>query len=158
MNQPEPLDGAVRDGSRYASSPAPRSGSGCLVCGTPLADARARFCSPAHKQLAYRLRRRASPAADEPGLRRQLQQHLAALRHAEHRALLRVAQDRDHQFLKDLAASLNQIEVPVGGRIKRPGIDNRALIQSSSHRPRDATRSNRRFYAGTSRMAIAECR
>jgi hypothetical protein len=73
MNQPELVDGAVRDRSRYASVPAPRSASGCLVCGKSLADARARFCSPAHKQLAYRLRRRQTPAADEPVLRRQLQ-------------------------------------------------------------------------------------
>jgi hypothetical protein len=35
-------------------------------------------------------------------------------------------------MLKHLAASLNQIEVPVGGRIKRSGIDSDALIQSSS--------------------------
>ena len=45
------------------------------MCGTPLADARARFCSQAHKQLGYRLRRRAPTAADEPDLRHQLQRH-----------------------------------------------------------------------------------
>jgi hypothetical protein len=73
MNVPEMLDAAMRDGSRYASSSAARSVSGCLVCGTPLADTRARFCSPAHKQLAYRLRRRQTPASDELDLRRQLQ-------------------------------------------------------------------------------------
>jgi hypothetical protein len=73
MNQPERLAEAVRDGSRYASSPAPLSATGCLVCGGPLTDSRAKFCSPAHKQLAYRLRRRESPASNEPDLRRQLQ-------------------------------------------------------------------------------------
>jgi ribosomal protein L32 len=73
MNQTELVDGAVRDGSRYASTTPEQNGPGCLVCGTSLADARARFCSPAHKQLAYRLRRRATRASDEPDLRRQLQ-------------------------------------------------------------------------------------
>ena len=56
MNQPEFVDRAVRDGSRDASEPAPRRAAGCLVCGTVLADVRAKFCSTAHKQLAYLLR------------------------------------------------------------------------------------------------------
>jgi hypothetical protein len=73
MNQPELLDVAICDGSRYASSSAPRSAPGCLICGVLLSDARAKFCSPAHKQLAYRLRRRQTPTSDEPDLRRQLQ-------------------------------------------------------------------------------------
>ena len=59
MNQTELLADGLRDGSRYASSSAPHSPSECLVCGTPLTDSRAKYCSPAHKQLAYRLRRRA---------------------------------------------------------------------------------------------------
>ena len=59
-------------------------------------------------------------------------QHLQPLGHAEHRALLRVAQDADHQFLKNLGAPLDQVEVPVGGRIKRAGIDSDAFVQSSS--------------------------
>ena len=42
----------------------------------------------------------------------------------------------DHQLFEHLAASLNQIEVPVGGRIKRPGIDSDALIQWSSQKGR----------------------
>ncbi len=73
MNQPEVPDGTVRDGSRYASSPAPRSPTRCLVCSKSLADSRARFCSPAHRQLAYRLRQRESTASSEPDLRRELQ-------------------------------------------------------------------------------------
>jgi len=64
---------AVRDGSRYASMTAPQEGSGCLVCGKLLADARAKFCSPAHRQLAYRPRRQDSPQPDESDLRRHLQ-------------------------------------------------------------------------------------
>jgi hypothetical protein len=82
MNQTEMVDGTVRDGSRYASARAPRSASGCLVCGKSLADARARFCSPAHKQLAYRLRRREALAADEPDLRRQLQRQRRLVAHS----------------------------------------------------------------------------
>jgi hypothetical protein len=81
MYQPELVDGAVRDRSRYASVPAPRSASGCLVCGKSLADAGARFCSPAHKPLAYRLRRRQTAAADEPVLRRQLQRQRRLIAH-----------------------------------------------------------------------------
>jgi hypothetical protein len=73
MNQTELLADGLRDGSRYASSSSPHSPSECLVCGTPLTDSRAKFCSPAHKQLAYRLRRRASSAPNEADLRRQLQ-------------------------------------------------------------------------------------
>jgi hypothetical protein len=37
-----------RDGSR--------DGSGCLVCGGALPSARARYCSRAHQQRAFRLR------------------------------------------------------------------------------------------------------
>lgn len=73
MNEPERLATAVRDGSRYASSPVLHSASGCRVCGRPLTDPRAKFCSPAHKQLAYRIRRRKPPASTEADLRRQLQ-------------------------------------------------------------------------------------
>jgi hypothetical protein len=39
-------------------------------------------------------------------------------------------------LFEHLAALLNQIEVPVGGRIKRPGINSDALIQSSSQEER----------------------
>ena len=74
MKHPEQVDSAVRDGSRYASSSEAQPPSGCLVCGNPLADVRARFCSPAHRQLAYRLRRGAPPASNEPAVRQQLQQ------------------------------------------------------------------------------------
>lgn len=73
MSQPEFLDRAVRDGSRYGSVPTPRSAAGCLVCGISLTDARARFCSPAHRQLAYRLRQRESHQLEEAHLHRELQ-------------------------------------------------------------------------------------
>ena len=64
--------------------------------------------------------------------RRQFPQHLQPLGHAEHRTLLRVAQNRHDQFFKDFGPALDQIEVPISGRIKRTGIDSKALMQSSS--------------------------
>jgi ribosomal protein L32 len=73
MNQTELLADGVRDGSRYASTRVPHSAVGCLVCGKALTDSRAKFCSAAHRQLAYRLRRHESSAPNEADLRRQLQ-------------------------------------------------------------------------------------
>ena len=74
MNQSEMPDETARDGSRYASSSAtPNIMEGCLVSAKPLADVRARFCSPAHRQLAYRLRLRTLTASNESDLRRDLQ-------------------------------------------------------------------------------------
>jgi hypothetical protein len=73
MNQTERLADTMRDGLRYASSPAPHPAAGCFVCGGPLTDSRAKFCSPAHKQFAYRLRRRTPPSSTELELRRKLQ-------------------------------------------------------------------------------------
>ena len=73
MSQPERLDDAARDGSRDASTTVPRDPSGCLVCGKSLVDTRAKFCSPAHRQLAYRVRRRPAPVSNESDLRRLLQ-------------------------------------------------------------------------------------
>jgi len=69
----ERLDDAARDGSRDASTTVPRDPSGCLVCGKSLVDTRAKFCSPAHRQLAYRVRRRPAPVSNESDLRRLLQ-------------------------------------------------------------------------------------
>ena len=77
MNQHEMPERTMRDGSRDgsrdASSTAPHSASGCLVCDRPLTDSRARFCSPAHRQLAYRLRRYEPSGSSESDLRHQLQ-------------------------------------------------------------------------------------
>jgi ribosomal protein L32 len=70
MNQSE---SATRYGSRYASSGAEAATSGCLVCGASLADSRAKFCSPAHRQLGYRLRHRTPAGPEEADLRRRLQ-------------------------------------------------------------------------------------
>ena len=82
MRHPEQVNSAVRDGSRYASSSAAGNVSGCLVCAMPLADVRARFCSPAHRQLAYRLRRRTPPTSNEPDLRGQLQRQRLLAAHS----------------------------------------------------------------------------
>ncbi len=73
MNQIDLRERPMCDGSRYASAPAPCRVSGCLVCGESLADARAKFCSPAHKQLAYRLRRQGSRVSNESHLRKRLE-------------------------------------------------------------------------------------
>ena len=67
---PAPRDRAperpVRDGSRYGSA-APAAGApGCPLCGTPLRSGRARYCSEACKQRAYRLRHALPPRADPP--------------------------------------------------------------------------------------------
>ena len=70
------------------------------------------------------------PVACELG--RELAQHLQPLRQAEHRGLLRVAQNRHHQLFEHLAAPLNQIQVPIGRWIKRAGIDGDDLLQESS--------------------------
>lgn len=46
----------VRDGSRDASAPTTPRSRHCAVCRAPLASTRARYCSPACKQRAYRIR------------------------------------------------------------------------------------------------------
>jgi len=58
----------IRDGSRDGATPTgpPRR---CPVCPTPLPSARARYCSPACKQHAFRLRHQAAPAPDDTRLR-----------------------------------------------------------------------------------------
>jgi hypothetical protein len=70
----------VRYGSRYGTSDAenPRA---CVICGSPLSGSRARFCSAACKQLAYRLRRQPEPTADLAALRQDLQHRRVLARH-----------------------------------------------------------------------------
>jgi hypothetical protein len=56
---PHPAD-PVRYGPRYGTEPALRSaGRHCPICQTAAVPARARYCSDACKQRAYRLRRAA---------------------------------------------------------------------------------------------------
>ena len=47
------IETSIRDASRDGCS-------GCLVCGAPLASTRARYCSRAHQQRAFRLRHQTS--------------------------------------------------------------------------------------------------
>ncbi len=54
-----------RDGSRDGCG-------GCLVCGAPLASTRARYCSRAHQQHAFRLRHQPN-LPNLQGLRQELQ-------------------------------------------------------------------------------------
>ena len=66
------IDTSMRDASRDGCS-------GCLVCGAPLASTRARYCSRAHQQRAFRLRHRTG--VDLQNLRRQLQRRDALVAH-----------------------------------------------------------------------------
>jgi len=61
----------IRDGSRDGSA-------GCLVCGAGLHSRRARYCSRAHQQLAFRLRHQ-QPAPDLQQLRHELQRRRAVV-------------------------------------------------------------------------------
>jgi hypothetical protein len=65
-------DTPMRDGSRDASV-------GCLVCGVPLASTRARYCSRAHQQRAFRLRQHTG--VDLQRVRQQLQRRHALMAH-----------------------------------------------------------------------------
>ena len=64
---------ALRDASRDGSG-------GCLVCGAALPSSRARYCSHAHQQRAFRLRRQPGPP-DLQRLRQELQQRRAVVAH-----------------------------------------------------------------------------
>jgi hypothetical protein len=76
MNQhatSHPADAPVRYGSRYGSElPTARSEPRCLVCTTSLPSRRARYCSDACKQRAYRLRRIDVTATDAEPLATEL--------------------------------------------------------------------------------------
>jgi len=65
-------DSAMRDGSRDASG-------GCLVCGAALASTRARYCSRAHQQRAFRLRQHTD--LDLHHVRQQLQRRRELMAH-----------------------------------------------------------------------------
>jgi hypothetical protein len=65
-------DTPMRDGSRDGSV-------GCLVCGAALASTRARYCSRAHQQRAFRLRHQAD--VDLRRVRQQLQRRRALIAH-----------------------------------------------------------------------------
>src|ERR1019366_4023882 len=60
-------------------------------------------------------------------------QHVATLGYGEQRILLRIAQDRDDQFIEDLCPAMNEVEVPVRDRVKRSGIDGYDSLQGLSN-------------------------
>jgi hypothetical protein len=62
-----------RDGSR--------DGSGCLLCGAALVSTRARYCSRAHQQRAFRLRHQLLMRVDVDELRRDLQRRRMLVAH-----------------------------------------------------------------------------
>jgi hypothetical protein len=70
MKPPEPPT-PVRYGSRYGSPPPPDARA-CPLCATPLPSPRARYCSEACKQRAYRLRQAERRALDPSTLAREL--------------------------------------------------------------------------------------
>lgn len=65
----DPAAVPVRDGSRDGSAPHPERsrprGRACPVCHAPIASTRARYCSPACKQRAYRVRQ-PTPTGPDP--------------------------------------------------------------------------------------------
>jgi len=61
----------MRDASRDG-------GAGCLVCGAAVASSRARYCSRAHQQRAFRLRHQSNPP-DLQRLRQELQRRRAVV-------------------------------------------------------------------------------
>jgi predicted RNA-binding Zn-ribbon protein involved in translation (DUF1610 family) len=65
-------DTPMRDGSRDGSV-------GCLVCGAALASTRARYCSRARQQRAFRLRQHTD--VDLQHVRQKLQRHRALIAH-----------------------------------------------------------------------------
>jgi len=69
----------MRDTSRDSSSD--RSAPTCPVCGGPPPSPRARYCSPAHRQRAFRLRHVQHAAVDERQLRAELRRREALVAH-----------------------------------------------------------------------------
>jgi len=48
---------------------------------------------------------------------------------AKQRILVRIPQDRHHQFVENLAAAFDQVQMPVGRWIERAGIDRNDFSQ-----------------------------
>ena len=69
----------IRDGSRNTSTIGRERT--CLVCTRPLASPRARYCSPAHRQLAFRLRQVQLQVVDDRRLRAELRRRGALVAH-----------------------------------------------------------------------------
>ncbi len=69
----------MRDVSRDASTSA--SERTCLMCTRPPASARACYCSPAHRQLAFRLRHAELTRVDDTPLRAELRRRGVLVAH-----------------------------------------------------------------------------
>ena len=69
----------MRDTSRDSSSNS--SGPSCPVCGKAPFSSRARYCSPAHRQRAFRLRHVPLGSVDERHLRAELRRREALVAH-----------------------------------------------------------------------------
>jgi hypothetical protein len=65
----------MRDTSRDSNGPR------CPVCTGPLTSSRARYCSPAHRQRAFRLRHVQRASVDELQLRAELRRRQALVAH-----------------------------------------------------------------------------
>jgi hypothetical protein len=76
MSPPSSAAPPVRYGWRDGPGPRP-----CPACATPLPSARARYCSAACKQRAYRLRQAPADGLDLATLRRDLQRRRALVTH-----------------------------------------------------------------------------
>lgn len=89
MTPPRPLPPAPRpigDGSRDSSGAAaagttPHAPRSCPVCATPLPSTRARYCSAACRQRAFRLRHVELAAVDPAHVRHDLQRRRALVAH-----------------------------------------------------------------------------
>jgi hypothetical protein len=71
----------VRYGSRDGTSPEADAAPGCPVCAAALPSPRARYCSEACKQRAYRLRQAAQTAPDRAAQARELKRLRALIAH-----------------------------------------------------------------------------
>jgi hypothetical protein len=81
MSPSESAEHALRYGSRYPStSPSPTTRT-CPVCGRTPPSSRSVYCTPAHKQFAYRLRHPRLASVDPVVLRKQLQRQQLLLAH-----------------------------------------------------------------------------
>lgn len=71
------LTNTVRDGWRDGSPTAPR----CLVCDRPVPSRKARYCSRACQQRAYRLRQEPTTPVDDARLRQDLRRRRILVAH-----------------------------------------------------------------------------
>ena len=78
---PHRPDAPVRYGSRYGPEPAASSAPRCPVCGAGLPSRRARYCSDACRQRAYRLRQVDLTVTDTALLVTELKRRAALLAH-----------------------------------------------------------------------------